>query len=88
MKKTKIIITGSQGLIGSAVTSYFKKKKNYQVLELNRKLGHDLTDENFVKSWFKKNKAEYLINLFAINEHVGPKIKESTLFNISLDSFK
>jgi len=51
-------------------------------------LGHDLTDENFVKSWFKKNKAEYLINLFALNDHIDPKIKRSTLFNISLDSFR
>lgn len=88
MKRTRIIITGSRGLIGSAVTSYFKKKKNYQVLELDLQLGHDLTNENFVKSWFKKNKAEYLINLFALNDHVDPKIKRPTLFNISLDSFR
>lgn len=88
MKKTKIIITGSRGLIGSAITSYFKKKKNYGVTELDLQLGHDLTDENFVKSWFKNNKAGYLINLFALNDHVDPKIKRSTLFNISLDSFR
>ncbi len=88
MKKTRIIIAGSRGLIGSAVTPYFKKDKQYQVLELDLQLGHDLADENFVRSWFKKNKAEYLINLFALNDHVDPKLKRSTLFSVSLDSFR
>jgi len=94
MKKTKIIITGSHGLIGSTVTKYFKENKNYQVFELDLELGHDLTNENFVKSWFNKNKAEYLINLFALNDHVNNVdnvdsfVKRYTLFNIELDSFR
>ena len=88
MKKTKIIITGSQGLIGSELTKFFKKNKKYQILELDLSLGHDLTDEKFVKSWFRKNQGDYLINLFAMNNHIDPKIKRSTLFNISLGSFR
>lgn len=87
MAKIKsIIITGSRGLIGKHVSDYFKRK--YRVLELDLKIGHDLTDEDFVKSWFKKNKAEYLINFFGLNDPVGPKIKRPTLFNISLKSFR
>lgn len=87
MAKTKrVIITGSSGLIGKPITNYLRRR--YQVLELDLKLGHDLTDEGFVKSWFEKNKAEYLINLFALNDHVNPKVKRSTLFNVSLNSFR
>jgi NAD(P)-dependent dehydrogenase (short-subunit alcohol dehydrogenase family) len=88
MNKTKIIITGSRGVIGSAVTLYFKKHKQYEVKELDLKLGHDLTDESFVKSWFKMNKADYLINLFALNDHIDTKNKRSTLFTVCLDSFR
>ncbi|OGZ18358.1 MAG: dehydrogenase [Candidatus Nealsonbacteria bacterium RBG_13_37_56] len=88
MTKTKIIITGSQGLIGSEVTRYFKENDKYGVLELDITLGHDLTNEEFVKSWFKENRADYLINLFALNDHIDPEIQEPTMFNIDLDSFR
>lgn len=89
MKKTRIIITGSRGFIGSAVTKYFRESKNYEVLETDLLLGHDLADKNFVKSWFRQNKAQYLINLFALNDPVvNQKLKHPTLFSISLDSFR
>lgn len=89
MQKTRIIIAGSKGLIGSEVTNYFKKNSNYEVLELDISLGQDLTKEDFVKSWFAENKAEYLINLFAFNDHGDPTILGGTnLFNISLDGFR
>ena len=42
-----IIITGSSGLIGTEVTSYFKKTD--RVKECDLSLGHDLNDESFVK---------------------------------------
>ena len=87
MKKDRVIITGSRGLIGSQITPYFKKR-GYKVFELDLQMGHDLTDERFVKNWFKNNKAEYLINLFAINSHVDSKHRKSTIFTISLDSFR
>ena len=38
-------------------------------------MGHDLTNENFVKKWFKDTKADYLINCFALNDHVVKKEK-------------
>ena len=81
----KIIITGSEGLIGKELVNYLQKK--HKILKLDLSLGHDLTDEKFVKSWFKKNKASSLINCFAMNDHVDDKRKKQTLFNISLDSF-
>ena len=48
----KIVITGSKGLIGTELCKFFKKK--YRVLELDLKLGNDLSDEKFVKKWFKE----------------------------------
>ena len=81
----KIIITGSEGLIGKELVNYLQKK--HKILKLDLSLGHDLTDEKFVKSWFKKNKASSLINCFAMNDHVDDKRKKQTLFNIPLDSF-
>jgi NAD(P)-dependent dehydrogenase (short-subunit alcohol dehydrogenase family) len=85
---TKIIITGSRGLIGTSVTNYFKQKQ-YQVIECDLQLGHDLSDEQFVIDFFKDNRANHLINLFALNHHIErDKLwKKSNLFNVSLDSF-
>jgi len=81
----KIIITGSEGLLGSEISNYLEKKN--KILRLDLSLGHDLTDEKFVKKWFKENVADSLVNCFALNDHVEKKEKRLTLFNISLDSF-
>jgi len=81
----KIIITGSRGLIGKTIADVMKDR--FEVLELDLQLGHDLTDENFVKSWFRKNKAKYLVNLFAITDDIIVNRTQQTLFSISLDSF-
>ena len=56
----KVIITGSEGLIGREITK-FLKKNGFKVIRCSRSLGQDLTNENFVKNWFKKNKANHLI---------------------------
>jgi len=62
----KIVITGSEGLIGTKLKEYFHNK--FEILNLDISLGHDLTDENFVKDFFKKNKNLYgLIVLHAYN---------------------
>ena len=64
-RQTDITITGSEGLIGSTLCKYFKKKGR-SVKKLDIKLGHDLTNERFVKKWFKENPTQYvLINLLA-----------------------
>lgn len=81
----KIIITGSEGLLGQEISNYLEK--NHEVLKLDLLLNHDLTDEVFVKEWFKKNKANSLINCFALNDHVDNNDERSTLFDISLESF-
>ena len=81
----KIIVAGSEGLLGQEISNYLEK--NHEVLKLDLLLNHDLTDEVFVKEWFKKNKANSLINCFALNDHVDNNDKRSTLFDISLESF-
>ena len=84
----KVMITGSEGLIGREIT-HFLKKNGHKVIKCSRSLGQDLTNEKFVKKWFKKNKANHLVNLFGLNEHiVNEKSEESTdLFDVSLKSF-
>ena len=84
-KKLKIVITGSEGLLGSQISKFLSK--NHEILKLDLSLGHDLVDENFVKKWFKENKVDCLVNCFALNDHVEKNRKRSTLFEISLDSF-
>jgi len=83
--KLKIIVTGSEGLLGKEITQYLEKK--YHVKKLDLLLGHDLRDEKFVKSWFSKNKADALVNCFALNDHVKLGEKRGTIFDISLNSF-
>jgi NAD(P)-dependent dehydrogenase (short-subunit alcohol dehydrogenase family) len=81
----RITITGSEGLIGKELCKYFEKK--FKVLRLDLKLGHDLTDEQFVKKWFKNNPTNYLVNCFSLNDHVDKFRKKNTLYNFPLESF-
>ncbi len=82
----EITITGSEGLIGSTLCKYFEKQKR-SVNKLDLKFGHDLTDESFVKKWFKNNPTKYLVNCFALNDHIDKKKRKSNLYNFSLDQF-
>ncbi len=81
----KIVITGSEGLLGSEISKFLEK--THKVYRLDLKLGHDLTDEQFVKKWFKKNHSDYLINCFAINDHISKNKKKNHLFNFPLETF-
>ena len=68
--KKKIILTGSEGLIGKRLIRHLEK--NFIVRKADLKLGVDLTNEIHVKKFFKKNNnCEYLINLHGLNEHVS-----------------
>jgi NAD(P)-dependent dehydrogenase (short-subunit alcohol dehydrogenase family) len=82
----RIIVAGSEGVIGKVVCENLKV--DYDILKIDIELGHDLTDESFVKSYFSKNKAEYLVNLFALNDHIDDIRKSSNLMNISLESLR
>jgi NAD(P)-dependent dehydrogenase (short-subunit alcohol dehydrogenase family) len=82
----KIIVTGSEGLLGKEITDHLKKE--HEVISLDLVLGHDLTDENFVKDWFSKNRADSLVNCFAMNDHVEEGKTRGTIFDLTLESFK
>ena len=47
----KVIITGSEGLLGKEITKFLSK--NHKVEKLDIVLGHDLSDEKFVKNGSK-----------------------------------
>lgn len=81
----RVIITGSSGLIGQHVTQRFVDH-GVQVHELDLALGHDLTDEAFVREWFAAHPADGLINLFAMNDHVDSDRGSSRLLDVSLES--
>ena len=55
--KKRLVVTGSEGLIGSKICKHFGDK--YDILRLDLSLGHDLTDESFVSDWFSNNKNLY-----------------------------
>ncbi|MEI7983196.1 MAG: SDR family oxidoreductase [Bacteroidota bacterium] len=80
-----VIITGSKGLIGSELVNHLLGK-NYFVHELDILMGHDLSDENFVKKYFREIKADFLVNCFALNDHIVPGGEKVTLFDVSLES--
>ena len=68
----RIILTGTEGVIGPAIKKHLEKTN--EVIVLDKKFGHDLTDRRFVQDFFKKNKAESLVNLFALNHHMSKSI--------------
>ena len=81
----KIVVTGSEGLLGTEISHYLEQK--HDVLKLDLTLGHDLTHESFVKTWFQEHKADCLVNCFALNDHVEEGKKRGTFYDITLESF-
>ncbi len=84
MVKKKVIITGSEGIVGSAVCSHLSSL--YDLDKISLRFGQDLTDENFVKKYFKETKAEYLVNCFGFNDHIDANKENESLFDVNLDS--
>ncbi len=66
----KIILLGSNGLVGKEFKKYFEKKHELIAVDIE---DIDLNNEKQVKVFFRKNKADILINLFGKNEHISRK---------------
>jgi GDP-L-fucose synthase len=60
MKLKKIFIAGQEGMVGSSIYNLLKSK-NLKVIKCKRK-DLNLTSQNQVNNWFKKNKPEIVIN--------------------------
>jgi len=84
MTKDSIIITGSEGIVGAAISPYLEK--SHEVKKLSLRFGDDLTNEDFVKKCFADNEAEYLVNCFGFDDPVNEDKKNATLFDVTLDS--
>lgn len=75
-KLPRLVITGSEGFLGRHLCRHLADR--FEVLKLDRVLGHDLTDENFVQGWFKENKNLYgMIVGHAYTAVVPPISKQS-----------
>jgi len=81
----KIIVTGSEGFLGKEISNHLEK--NNEVIKLDLKLGHELSNEEFVSEFFNDNKVDCLVNCFAFNDHVKKGEKRGTIFDITLESF-
>jgi NAD(P)-dependent dehydrogenase (short-subunit alcohol dehydrogenase family) len=89
LNKRKIIIAGSEGLIGKSLNNAFSEIDDIVTVCVDKELGHDLTDENQVIEIMKANSdVKYIINLFAVNPDIGQDDKNTNLTNISLDSLR
>lgn len=89
MNERKIILTGSEGLIGKSLKDDFSARDEVEIICIDQDLGFDLTDEDQVVDVMKANSdASYLVNLFAINDHVEKGKKNPSLFEISLSSVR
>ena len=58
--KDKILITGQEGMVGSSIYKFLKKKK-FHIIDCKRK-DLDFTSQKSVEKWFKKNKPDVVIN--------------------------
>jgi NAD(P)-dependent dehydrogenase (short-subunit alcohol dehydrogenase family) len=83
--KDKIIVTGSEGLIGKSLVKQLSK--SFNLVKVDLKLGHDLTDEKKVIKIINSNKDSVgLVNLFSINPQ--PNDLKQDLFSISIESLR
>ncbi len=60
MKLKKIFIAGQEGMVGSALVNLLKKK-NLTIINCKRK-DLDLTNQDKVEKWFRKNRPDIVIN--------------------------
>ena len=89
MNKKKIILTGSEGVIGKSLSSDFSVMDDVEIICIDKDLGFDLTNEEQVIEIMKENSdAEYIVNLFAINDHIEVGKNNPSIFDISLDSLR
>ena len=84
--KKNIFIMGSEGVIGSKISSAFEG--DFNVFKFDYQLGNDFTKEEVLRDIFESNTCYGLINLYAINEHVGKSNQAKSYEDFSLDDMR
>lgn len=87
MPSYDLILTGSEGFLGSKIRDFFSSK-NLKVACVDMKLNHDLEDERFVKEWFSANTAPVLINAFGFNDKVTKVNINENFLDLELSEVK
>lgn len=89
----KIILAGSEGLLGAAIADTLEAEccveyLKYNIVRLDKSLGHDLTDEPTVCRLMKEHapNAQCLVNTFALNPQPGDN--DYNIFTLPLDTFR
>jgi len=98
MKNKNIILTGSEGLIGTSYRKFAEKKRHnlfcIDIANIKRKNYYkcDITDEKQVKVTIEKitrrNKIDVLINNAAFNPKAENKLKSFKFSNYNYDAWK
>ena len=85
--KKRLVITGSEGLIGKKLVKHFQEE--YEVLKLDLQLGNDLTNEKYVEDWFLANKDLYgIIVCHAYNPLPLVDAKDVKPIDVSLNEIR
>lgn len=83
----KLVITGSEGLIGKKLCEHYSNEFN--IIKLDLSLGHDLTNEKFVFDFFKQNKDLYgIIICHAFNPVPQVKAKKVEPIDFPLNEIR
>ena len=84
----KIILTGANGVIGTQLKTDLSKNETHDLLCFDKSMGHDLTNEDFVRDLFLSHKSDALINCFALNDHVNSNEHNGTFLDYPIDQFR
>ena len=84
--KKNIFIFGSEGVIGSKISSAFED--DFNVHKFDYILGHDFTRNDVLIDIFKSTTCYGLVNLYAINEHVGKDKQAQSYSDFNLEHMK
>ena len=85
---TTIALTGSEGLIGKQLKAHFESQEGISVVCADLATGVDLRNEDSVKAFMAQQPIDYLVNAFALNDHVDPTLENPNLEAISLEALR
>jgi len=81
-----LFILGSEGVIGKYLSK--ELSNSYEVQCFDLALGHDLTNSSVVEQIFSSNSCDLLLNLFALNEHVGRANQAKSFEDFAIQDLK